>query len=180
MTLSGNFERLALPHMDAAYNLAYWLVRSAADAEDIVQEAYLRAFRGFGRFNGGDMKPWLLTIVRHVAYNWLRARRTASNVVSLDEAFGAGEERQAHEEPSPEDHAISVAEGGLVTKALEGLTPTYREVIVLREIEGLSYREIATVIGAPTGTVMSRLSRARGELRGILSKLTKEGASNAV
>ena len=180
------FEQIALPHLDAAHNLAYWLVRSRPDAEDIVQDAYVRALRAFGNFRGGDIKPWLLTIVRNVAYRWLAVRKRASNVVSIDEAFAprGGEATDdawpAADEPSPEAALIGAQERARVLSALAALPPAFREVLVLREIEELSYAEIADVIGAPTGTVMSRLSRARGELRTRLGQLIEKEEKNAL
>ncbi|HWB45697.1 MAG TPA: sigma-70 family RNA polymerase sigma factor [Hyphomicrobiaceae bacterium] len=182
--LSG-FERLMLPHLDAAFNLAFWLVRSEADAEDIVQEAYIRAFRGFRGFAGADARPWLLAIVRNAAYRWLSNRRRAANVISLDEAFGgpradAAEPQIASEEPTPEALLIGEVDRNLVHSALAELPPVYREVVVLREIEGLAYREISRVTGAPIGTVMSRLARGRNELRKVLSRMMGVGQSNAV
>jgi RNA polymerase sigma-70 factor (ECF subfamily) len=179
------FERLALPHLDAAYNLAFWLVRSRADAEDVVQEAYLRALRSFDGFHGDDMQPWLLAIVRHAAYRWLSHRRRAGNVVSLDEAYAgnsddAGEGQIAAETPSAEEGLIAAGDRDYVRRALAELPPAFREVLVLREIEGMSYRAIAEVTGAPTGTVMSRLSRGRGELRKVLEKLMAKDEPNAM
>lgn len=180
------FEQSALPHLDAAHNLAYWLVRSRPDAEDIVQDAFVRAFRAFGTFRGGDIKPWLLTIVRNVAYRWLSVRKRGSNVISFDEAFAprgedvSGEAWVASEEPSPEALLISAQERERVLTALAGLPPALREVLVLREIEELSYGEIADIIGTPVGTVMSRLSRARGELRNRLGALIEKEEKNAL
>src|SRR5690349_8457294 len=162
-----DFDTEALPHLDAAYNLAYWLTRNDADAQDVVQDAYLRAFKAYAQFHGGDIRPWLLTIVRNVAYRWLSVRKRNANVVSIGDAMagGDGDSRPAFEpaseEPSAEDVLISDGERSLVRRALARLTPAFREVIVLREFEGLSYQEIASVIGVPAGTVMSRLSRAR-------------------
>jgi RNA polymerase sigma-70 factor (ECF subfamily) len=174
-----SFERLALPHMDAAYNLAFWLVRSQADAEDIVQESYMRAFRAFQGFAGVDFRPWLLAIVRNAAYRWLSDRRRSANVISIDEAFGRSSEGPAElqiasDDPSPEAQLIGEVDRGLVRSALAELPPIFREALVLREIEGLAYREIAEVTGAPIGTVMSRLARGRKELRKILCSLMEE------
>lgn len=180
------FERLALPHLDAAYTLAYWLVGSRADAEDVVQDAYLRAFRSFSGFTGGDMRPWLLTIVRNVAYRALGTRKRSASVVSLDEAFSrraAGEAaapEPAADEPSALDGLLAGAERQRVRAALAGLPPTFREVLVLREIEEMSYRTIADTVGLPVGTVMSRLSRAREALRRALSGAAEDGESDAV
>ena len=179
-----SFERLALPCMEAAYNVAFWLVRSRTDAEDIVQEAYLRAFRAFDGFHGEDIRPWLLAIVRNSAYRWLNNRRRSGSVISLEEAFadGAGDDMDqlATDEPSAEARLIGAAERDYVLRALAELPPALREVLVLREIEDLSYRDIAEVTGAPIGTVMSRLSRGRGELRKVLARLIEKDEPNAV
>ena len=186
MTALNRFERLALPHMDAAHNLAFWLVRSRPDAEDVVQDAYLRAFRAFGSFEGQDIKPWLLTIVRNVAYRFLTNRRRGGNVISLDEAFTGrdgetgGELQIASDEPSAEDRLLVAGDQRLVLAALAQLPPAFREVIVLRELEDLSYREIADLASVPIGTVMSRLSRARAEMKKILTRLIEKDEPNAV
>ena len=181
-----NFERAALPHMDAAYNLAYWLVRSRSDAEDIVQDAYLRAFRAFDSLKGADIRPWLLTIVRNVAYRWLANRSRGANVISFDEAFPgrtgdmAGEANIASGAASAEAMLIGEGERALVIAALAELPPIFREVVVLREMEDMSYRDIADVTGVPIGTVMSRLSRARVELKKVLTRLIKKDEPDAV
>ena len=180
------FERVVLPHMEAAFNLAYWLVRSRPDAEDVVQDAVLRAFRAFDSLRSEDARPWLLAIVRNVAYRWLSSRQRAGNVISLDEAVsgrpGADRPRLeiAAEEPSAEARLIAAGERELVLEAIALLAPVQREVIVLRELEELSYREIADIIGAPIGTVMSRLSRARSELKSKLEALIEGRNKNAV
>jgi len=155
------FEQVVLSHLDAAYNLARWLLRSPQDAEDVVQESCLRALRFFDGFRGGDSRSWLLKIVRNTCYSWVRKNRPADLADEFDETVhspGASIE-------TPETSLISRAEGERVTKALEALPVAFREVIVLREIEGLSYKEISEVTGAPMGTVMSSLSRARQKLR---------------
>ena len=186
MPSSQDFDTEALPHLDAAYNLAYWLTRNDADAQDVVQDAYLRAFKAFAQFHGGDIRPWLLTIVRNVAYRWLSVRKRNTNVVSIEDALGRrdGEDgpvfEPASEEPSAEDVLISDGERTLVRRALAKLTPAFREVIVLREFEGLSYQEIASVIGVPAGTVMSRLSRARADLKDVLTGLMQKENQNAL
>jgi len=173
-----------LPCTEAAFNLAFWLVRSRADAEDIVQEAYLRAFRAFDGFRGGDMRPWLLAIVRNTAYRWLSNRRRSGTVISLEEAFAEGGGQSvdeiASDEPTAEERLIGAAERDYVLRALAELPPAFREVLVLREIEGLAYREIAEVTGVPVGTVMSRLSRGRGELRKVLTRLMGKDEPNAM
>ena len=134
------FEQVALPHLEAAHNLAYWLVRSRPDAEDIVQDAFVRAFRAFGGFRGGDIKPWLLTIVRNVAYRWLAVRKRGSNVVSIEDAFAprdgsdvAGEAWIAADEPSPEAMLIGAQERARVLTALAGLPPISRSVGAARD-----------------------------------------------
>ena len=158
------FEAAVLPHLDAAYNLARWLLRSEHEAEDVVQEAYVRALRFFGGFRGGDSRGWLLTIVRNVSYTWLRKRRPDQLNLSLDEELH-GREDGARD---PEGEVLRKADVRSVKQALETLPLELREVIVLRELEGLSYAEIASVAEIPLGTVMSRLSRARSRLRDLL------------
>jgi RNA polymerase sigma-70 factor (ECF subfamily) len=175
-----NFERLLLMHMDAAYNLAYWLLRDHEDAQDVVQDAYLRAYRAQQSVIADDIKPWLLTIVRNVAYRWLSVRKRTANVISFEGALSARnneDERAfdvASEAPSPEDVLVSRADQALIHTALAELPPVVREVIVLRELEDLSYREIAEITNVPIGTVMSRLARAREQLRlRLLARETK-------
>jgi len=180
------FETLALPCMEAAYNLAFWLVRSRPDADDVVQEAYLRAFRAFDTFRGEDIRPWLLAIVPNTAYRWLTNRRRSGTVISLEEAFadasgeGAGFNQVVDDEPTAEERLIGAAERHYVHRALAELPPAFREVLVLREIEGFSYRDIAEVTGTPIGTVMSRLSRGRDELRKALTRLIEKDEPNAM
>jgi RNA polymerase sigma-70 factor, ECF subfamily len=175
------FEHLALKHLEAAYNLAFWLVRSRPDAEDVVQDAYLRALRAFQNFHGDDMRPWLLAIVRHTAYRWLNNRRRAGNVISIEEAYQAAATRDpADHTPNAEARLIGAVEQDYVVRALAELPPAFREVVVLREIEGLSYRDIAKVTGAPIGTVMSRLARGRRDLRQALIQLLAEDEPNAL
>ena len=181
-----SFEQAALPHMGAAYNLAFWLLRNRTDAEDAVQDAYLRAFRAYASLQGDDIRPWLMTIVRNVAYRALAKRGRAGNVISFDEAFPAragdapAEANIASDAPTPEDLILGEGERTLVLAALALLRPAFREVVVLREMEGLSYREIADVTGTPIGTVMSRLSRARIELKTILTRLIDKDEPNAL
>ena len=158
------FEQLVLPHLDAAYNLARWLVGSAADAEDIVQEAFLRALRFFDGFRGGDSRAWLLKIVRNTSYSWVRKNRPAQLADEFDETIHSAET----EADNAEAKLLSRAESERVRKALETLPLGFKEVLVLREIEGLSYKEISEVTGAAMGTVMSSLSRARHKLREAL------------
>jgi RNA polymerase sigma-70 factor, ECF subfamily len=180
------FERLALVHMDAAFNLAFALLRARADAEDAVQDAYLRAYRAFHQLQGENIKPWLLTIVRNVCYRHLQERRRSGNVISLDESLGgrlglaAAETELAASQPSPEDATIHASEEAILSEAIDALPPAFREVIILREIEEFSYREVADIIGAPVGTVMSRLSRARSELRNLMTKRMKRDDKDAM
>lgn len=158
------FERLMLPHLGAAYGLARWLLRNEDEANDAVQEAYLRALRFFGSFRGENGRPWLLRIVRNACYELL-ARGAVGAGEGLDalearpEALAAGAVLVLP--VNPEAAAIERASAELVRRCLRGLPPDYREVLVLREMQGCSYREIAAIAGIPIGTVMSRLSRAR-------------------
>lgn len=156
------FELLALPHLDAAYNLARWLTSSGDDAEDVVQEAYLRAYKYFDGFKGEEFRPWLLSIVRRTAYTWLEANRPREVIGGLDETEMTGiEAQQASAVETPDAALLRDADKRLVDQLIGRLPAEFREVIVLREIEELSYREIAAVAGIPIGTVMSRLARAR-------------------
>jgi len=163
------FALLVLPHLDAAYNLARWLMRQDQDAEDVVQEAFMRAWRSFAGFHGTDGRPWLLAIVRNTCYTALDRMR--SNAVQpLDEA----QTRQS-QTAAPDDPLMRSEQAASIAHALEKLTPEFREVLVLREFEELSYKQIAAVIHAPMGTVMSRLARAREQLATILGdQSTKE------
>jgi RNA polymerase sigma-70 factor, ECF subfamily len=157
--LRAAFEATFLPHLPAAYNLARWLTRDGHDAEDVVQEAYLRAFRSFAGFRGGDGKAWFLAIVRNTCLTWLHHNRPPRPTVPFDEA------RHDRADLTPE----TPPDGDALRAALEELPPDFREAVVLRELEGLSYKEVAAVTGVPIGTVMSRLSRGRGLLRQTLA-----------
>ncbi len=158
------FEQTVLSNLDAAYNLARWLTRDDRDAEDVVQEACLRAFRFFDSFHGGDSRAWLLTIVRHTCYTWLRKNR-AHELVTFDEELDSVEA-----EANPEELLLQSVDQQSLRKAVEELPIEFREVIILRELEGLSYKEIASVTGIPLGTVMSRLARARKRLQQCLTQ----------
>jgi len=160
-----NFEQAVLPHLDAAYNLARWLMRNEQDAQDVAQEAYMRAFRFFPGFRGGDARAWLLKIVRNTCYTWLHANRPLQDAAEFDENLF----RPDSCAPNPEEAMLQNDSSTLVRKALEKLPPNYREVLILRELEGMSYKEISDITGMPAGTVMSSLSRARGQLRQILT-----------
>jgi RNA polymerase sigma-70 factor (ECF subfamily) len=161
----GTFEQAVLPHLDAAYNLARWLTRNPQDAEDVVQEAYLRAFRFFAGFRGGDARAWLMRIVRNTCYTWLHVNRPLQDAAKFDENIIPPDSYA----PNPEETVIQNDNGALLRRALEMLPPNFREVLILRELEGMSYREIADITGMPAGTVMSSLSRARGRLRQALT-----------
>ena len=153
------FAASVLPHLDAAYNLARWLVRDGHDAQDVVQDALVRALRHFDGFRGGDPRPWLLAIVRNAAWAWLGARRPGDVDVpddELDAALAAGAPPT-----DPESLAIRHAQRREIDEAIAALPIAFREALVLRELEELSYREIARITDVPIGTVMSRLSRAR-------------------
>lgn len=168
------FERLVLPHMDAAYSLASWLTRNEARAEDAVQEAYLRAFRFFDALRGDDARPWLLGIVRNTCYTLLERDRGSGAPDEFDEG-SHGEETVAPGAVvsfpvNPETAAIENADRELVQQCLRGLPPEYREVVVLREINDCSYKEIAAIAEIPIGTVMSRLARGRRLLQRALSE----------
>ena len=159
------FEEQISPHLKSAYNLARWLTRRHEDAEDVVQEAFLRAFSAFESFRGDDAKPWLLTIVRNTSMTWLKRNRNAAATIGLEQSLEDPIERS----PDPEETLLISCDREQVRQALEQLPSDFREAVVLREMEGLSYREISTIIGVPLGTVMSRLSRGRDWLRRILS-----------
>ena len=184
MVSKADFEESVLPHMQAAFNLAYWIVRSREEAEDVVQDAFVRAFRGFSRFDGAAPKPWLLTIVRNVAYRALQSRNRSGNVVLFSEDLKNREGGDVREFPSPERSAetllVAESERQQLLAALAELPVSYREVVVLRELEGLSYSEIAHTVDAPVGTVMSRLSRGRAELREALARRIAKDETDAV
>ena len=166
---TGSVEESLLPHLDAAYNLARWLMRNPADAEDVVQEAFLRAMRFFDGFRGGDSRAWLLKIVRNTSYSWIRKNRPTESFDEFDETVHSSEALGE----SAEAKLVSQSESERVTKAIEALPAAFREVLVLREFEGLSYKEISDMTGVPMGTVMSSLSRARQRLREDLQPRTE-------
>jgi RNA polymerase sigma-70 factor (ECF subfamily) len=169
LTRTNRFERTIMPHMDAAYNLARWLTRNDSDAQDVVQDAYLRAFRYFDSFQGENPSAWLLAIVRNACFTWIRRNRPSEEVAGSD-AIDAETARNA--EPllgggsrqlatDPETLLLESRDRTQVNELVAKLPAEFREMIVLREIQDLSYREIADIVGIPIGTVMSRLSRAR-------------------
>ena len=164
MTRQARFESGVMPHLDAAYNLARWLTRNDHDAEDVVQEAFMRALRYFDTMKGPDARPWLLGIVRNTCDTWLEKNRPA-DLVPLDDVEALASDPGSGGGATPEVILLQSANRKLVNQALEDLPVGYREVIVMREIEDMSYKEIAAVAGIPMGTVMSRLSRGRELLK---------------
>jgi len=159
-----------LPHLAAAYNLARWLTRNGPDTEDLVQDAYLRALRGFEGFRGGDGRAWLLRIVRNTCYTWLQENRVQELATTFDEELYPVE----NDSTDPETLLLRSADKQFLKEALEKLPLEFREVIVLRELEGMSYKEIAELAAIPVGTVMSRLARARERLQQLLTASVKE------
>jgi RNA polymerase sigma factor (sigma-70 family) len=165
-----SFEALMLPHLDAAHNLARWLVRNEDDAQDIVQEAYLRALKSFQGFHGSDGRAWLLKIVRNTAYTWIRKHR-AVDLATFDEEIHT----PGCEAANPAAMLEQTEDAEAIREAMEDLAAEFREILVLRHLEGLSYKEIADIAQIPPGTVMSRLARARARLKECLSeRLGKE------
>lgn len=163
------FEAIAMPHLDAAYNLARWLTHNEHDADDLVQNAYLRAFRFADGFRGGDARAWLLTIVRNTYFSALRDGRPRRGDVSFDEELhGADAGQQAQTDPA--GIAASRDTCRTVNQAIERLPPAFREVLVMKEMDDLSYKQIAEVADIPIGTVMSRLARARKMLLNYLKQ----------
>ena len=163
------FSNVVLPHLE----LARWLTGNQTDAEDVVQEACLSAFRGIGSFSNGNSRAWVLTIVRNVAYSWMIKNRPAA-LVMVEDIEGVERARSSDLDiETPETALIAKTETRLLEAAIAALPAPFREILVLRDVHGLSYREIAEVIGAPAGTVMSRLARARCALIAIMAKNEK-------
>lgn len=160
-----SFEAIMLPHLDAAHSLARWLVRNQEDAQDVVQEAYMRAFRSFGGFRGGNGRAWLLTIVRNTSYTLLKKKGAVDTSTSFDEEIHAS----AYESVSPAVVLERSEDAELIEAAMDELPDEFREILVLRHQEGLSYKEIAEIARIPQGTVMSRLARARTRLKECLA-----------
>jgi len=183
-TARQRFDDVALPHLDAAYNLARWLTRNDADAADVVQEAVLRALTYFDGYRGENGKAWLLTIVRNTCFRWLERNRPAV-VVPFSREVESEVDRataSAGSEPPPDPQALLLRErdAKLLDELIGALPPLFREVLVLRELEDLSYREIADVLGIPMGTVMSRLARARGLLKEAWSRRSDRDGRHGV
>jgi len=170
-SILANFETFVVPHMAAAYNLARWLTRNEHDAEDVVQEAYLRAFRFFDAARGSDYRAWLLTIVRNTCYTWLQQNRRPT--MSIEEDMPELDSTQSN----PETLLLREIDAELLRQAVEELPLEFREAIVLRELEGLSYKEISGITDVPLGTVMSRLARARDRLSKALGGGKRKGGA---
>jgi len=166
------FEQAILPHLDAAYNLARWLTGNDHDAEDVVQESTLRALQFFAGFHGDKGRSWLLAIVRNTCFTWLKKHRGREPAAMFDEAIHS----PVNETMNPQELLLRQEDQQLLRQALEELPVEFREVIVLRELEGLSYQEIAAIAGIPVGTVMSRLARGRDRLQQRLAERLKKDA----
>jgi RNA polymerase sigma-70 factor (ECF subfamily) len=166
-----SFEALLLPHLDAAHNLAKWLLRNEQDAQDVVQEAFLRAFKSFSGFHGSNGRAWLLTIVRNTSYTLLKKNRAVDFTTPFDEEIHVA----GHESVSPATILEHSEDSDLIREAMDDLPAEFREILVLRHQEGLSYKEIADIAQIPPGTVMSRLARARAKLKeGLAARVGKE------
>lgn len=167
------FAAVVTPHLDDAFALARWLTGNRSDAEDVVQEACLRAYRAIAGFSGGNARAWVLTIVRHTAYTWLRRNRSASLVMvdDLEAVERTHADAGDREHSTPETELIAKADAARLEAAIAELPAPFKETLVLRDVQGLDYREIAEVTEVPIGTVMSRLARAR---RRLVARLTKD------
>jgi RNA polymerase sigma-70 factor (ECF subfamily) len=164
------FEADVMPHRDAAYNLARWILRGRAQAEDVTQEAFLRAYRSFGGFQSGNARAWLLQIVRNCCFTWLQQNHVAEEMTEFDELT------MPPKTENPESLAMAGCDRERLQRALEDLPAHFREILVLRELEGCSYKEIAAITTRPIGTVMSALARARQQLRSLLTEPVPKGA----
>jgi RNA polymerase sigma-70 factor, ECF subfamily len=171
---AASFEHLVLPHLDAGYNLARWLLRNDHDAEDVMQDAVVRAFRFFEGFRGDNPRAWLLSVVRNRAYTFLQQNRARELATEFDEELHV----EPAEDETPEVLLLRSARQRVLNEAVEALPVEFREVFVLREMEGLSYREIADLAQVPIGTVMSRLSRARRQLKVAVAKRDLNGSAS--
>jgi RNA polymerase sigma-70 factor (ECF subfamily) len=160
-----SFEETMLPHMDAAHNLARWLLRNEDDARDVVQEAYLRAFKSFGGFRGSNGRAWLLTIVRNTSYTLLKKNHAVDLTTTFDEEIHA----TGHDSVSPATILEHAEDAELITKAMDELPTEFREILTLRHQEDLSYKDIGEILNIPAGTVMSRLARGRAKLKEYLA-----------
>jgi len=167
-----------LPHMRAGYNLARWLLRNDQDAEDVTQEAIVRAFRFFDGFNGDNPRAWLLTVVRNSAYTFLQQNRARELGTEFDEVLHSEPASNGRTSETPEVLVLRSAQQRLLNEAVDALPVEFREVFVLREMEGLSYKEIADMARIPIGTVMSRLSRARRQLQAAVAGRQQAGSAS--
>jgi RNA polymerase sigma-70 factor (ECF subfamily) len=177
MDRTRQFEAAALPHLKTAYNLARWLLRDENNARDVVQDSYLRAFRFFDSFRGGDARPWLMGIVRNTCFSWMREHGRGPEIVEFDEERDGDfyEIVVDRADENPESLLMKKLESVRVNAAIEKLPPVFRETLILRVLEEMAYQEIAQITGVPIGTVMSRLSRARRLMRAALVLVDKEG-----
>jgi len=173
-----SFEAVVLPHMRAGYNLARWLLRNDQDAEDVTQEAIVRAFRFFDGFNGDNPRAWLLTVVRNSAYTFLQQNRARELGTEFDEVLHSEPASNGRTSETPEVLVLRSAQQRLLNEAVDALPVEFREVFVLREMEGLSYKEIADMARIPIGTVMSRLSRARRQLQAAVAGRQQAGSAS--
>jgi RNA polymerase sigma factor (sigma-70 family) len=171
------FDAMVMPHLNDAYRLARWLTGNSADAEDVVQDAFLRAFRGIGNLSEGNVRAWVLTIVRHAAYQWLRKNRPATLIYVDDLERVTPAQSGEQDVETPEDALIAKTDATRLEAAIAALPALRRETLVLRDIQGLAYREIAEMTGVPIGTVMSRLARARGQIIAAMSGRTEPQAA---
>jgi RNA polymerase sigma-70 factor (ECF subfamily) len=171
-----SFEQLVLPHLGAGYNLARWLLRNDHDAEDVMQEAIVRAFRFFDGFAGTNPRGWLLTVVRNSAYSFLQQNRARELGTEFDEELHTEAASDGRTSETPEVLLLRSAQQRFLNEAVEALPVEFREVFVLREMEGLSYKEIADLARIPIGTVMSRLSRARRQLQAAVARREQAGS----
>jgi len=177
---ASKFESAVLEHLDAAHNLARWLMRNDQDAQDVVQESCMNALRAFDSFRGGDFRAWFLAIVRNTSFTWLRRRKNSSGPAA-QQSLEAGAEIAADcEVYDPQAIAIRAADTDLVRRAIAALPEILRETLILREMEGLSYKEIGKIVGVPIGTVMSRLARARMQLQAMLAEMHQPNAGKSV
>jgi RNA polymerase sigma factor (sigma-70 family) len=159
------FEELVLPHLEAAYRLARLLLRRDEDAQDVVQDAYIKALKGFEGFRGGDARAWILMIIRNTAFTWLKKHYANSDLIPFDEAVHQPSTEASLSESAYEERSCQLRE------ALARLSVEFREILVLRDVEGWSYKELASALHLPLGTVMSRLNRARHHLREEIAKV---------
>lgn len=173
-----SFEQLVLPHLGAGYNLARWLLRNDHDAQDVMQEAIVRAFRFYQGFRGDNPRTWLLSVVRNSVYTFLQQNRVRELCTEFDENLHAAPGADAHRPETPESLLLRSDDRLFLTRAIEALPVEFREVFVLREVEGLSYKEIAELARIPMGTVMSRLSRARRHLQAAVAGREQGGSAS--